>query len=121
MDHMSYTLAVEGVGRGEAEEIASALAEEGLAGREGVFDAYAFDPDYEVRQDGSVRFGSGGETKYGPDDFLPGLSRRYPHALFVRDATGYEDDSGRTYFKDGRSHGAERVVRYEPFDEAKLV
>lgn len=119
MDYMKHTLQIEGAGREEAEAIRAVLEREGLCGREGAFETYAFDPGFEVCPYG-IQFWSAGEAQADPDGALRDLSASYPEALFVYDSIGHEEDCGRTYFRGGRSHDAERVVSYTPFDEAEL-
>lgn len=134
MDYTRFTMRIEGAAREEVEQIGRTLAEAGLAGEEDAFHAYAFARDYDPAPEaacgdgeaGAFRFDSGGEVKDEPEVVaaLRELSGRYPGALFVLDGRIPVEDEGerfRIYFKGGRSQHAERVVSYEPFDEAKLV
>ena len=73
--------------------------------------------DYEFEND----FTMYGVKWYDHDKNMLTLSRTYPDRLFQLDGVGEEhDDVWRTYYKDGKSHDAEVITTYEPYDESKL-
>ena len=120
MDALTYTLEVRGVSHAEVDAVAEFLITFGHAGRGDSLPPFPFDQDYQY-EDGRAKFWSGGESKGYPRDAVAELSGYYPGAVFVLEGRGHEEDCFRSYFKDGRVQEAEREVRYEPFDPAKLT
>ena len=116
---LTYTLVARGVSEGKAEAAAGFLVAAEFAGR-----GYwcALDADYGYEREGRTAcFGGAGQATWpDADRELAELSGLFPDALFVLDATGFEEEMSRRYFRGGRFYAVSPEIAYPEFDEGML-